>query len=282
MDGRDLRALFAAGHPPIAIAFCPPGDPGIHAPVPVSVPVLLDHATGGDGRLPREPAAHARLVTALQEHHLADDLAPPHESIRWPADLLAHWFEHGGRLLPHERAAAQFNALGGSNAWRSVGFSLDDVYSSLPARPAWFIPTAGRDPAEHIPLPPSAAPGGSGKLIGGVCIGGSGGGTTGGSGDIGSCGSAASSSSSRDGAGILGSIARGDEAALERVAAALDERGWAAVRLGLCDGIWQNVCAEVPLICSPRHASYFLPAVLNAAWSVRWQLAGRVRRGAFT
>lgn len=237
MDARYVQALLATGHHPIGIAFCPPGDPGIHVPVPVSVPMPLDHATGGDGRLPRLQAAHTGLVTALQEHHMADDLEPPGESIGWPADLLAHWFEHGGRLLPHERAAAQFNALGGSGAWRAAGFSLDDVYSALPTRPAWITPTAGRDPAGRIP--PPAPPGGSGTCIGGVCIGGGGGG-----GGSSKCGSGSSGGSS-DSGGILGSIARGDEAALGRVAAALDERGWVAVRLGLCDDLWCDVCAEV-------------------------------------
>eukprot|EP00312_Isochrysidales_sp_CCMP1244_P022055 CAMPEP_0202779746 /NCGR_PEP_ID=MMETSP1388-20130828/57330_1 /ASSEMBLY_ACC=CAM_ASM_000864 /TAXON_ID=37098 /ORGANISM="Isochrysis sp, Strain CCMP1244" /LENGTH=103 /DNA_ID=CAMNT_0049449095 /DNA_START=36 /DNA_END=343 /DNA_ORIENTATION=+ len=103
MDLSDLAQLSAAGHPLPGVAMAPPGDPSLHVPVPVPLPFPLGEEEEASPR--RSAAAHFRLVDALQQHHLADDLEPPSESASWPADLLAHWFEHGGRLLPHERAA---------------------------------------------------------------------------------------------------------------------------------------------------------------------------------
>ena len=214
MEQRELDEMLTAGHAQMSVAFAPPGDPGIHRPVPVPVPVPLD--AGDGGRLPRQREAHALLVAALQTHHFADDLDPPDEAVGWPADLLAHWFEYGGRLLPHERAAAQFNCLAGSTKWEELGFSLDSVHAKLPRRSAWLTSTGGA--AGSGSAPSSSATGG------GVRIGGGGGSTAGG--------------------GILGAVARRDTEALGRVATALHERGWVAIRLGLSDRVWRGVCAD--------------------------------------
>ena len=232
MDGAGVRALLDAGHAQTGVALFPPGDPGIHTPLPLGLPIPLARHNDRVGALPREPAEHAALIAALQEHHLADDLEPPAEAIGWPAELLAHWFECGGCLLLHERAAAQFNVMGGSGAWRAASFSLDDVYASLSVRPAWLTPTgeAGSSDCVHS----ASAWQGDGRFhIDSVCSGG----------HAASAGRPAAAPAP-DAAGILGAIARGDTAALKRVALALNARGWAAVRLGLSAALWQEVCAE--------------------------------------
>ena len=86
MDLSDLAQLSAVGHPLPGVAMAPPGDPSLHVPVPVPLPFPL----GEEEASPRRSAAaHLRLVDALQQHHLADDLEPPSEVRSQPGSLFS-------------------------------------------------------------------------------------------------------------------------------------------------------------------------------------------------